>query len=185
MKKLSLCAVLFAVIAICFLGCQGQPSNPMDATLTEQSGSNTLAKATVNHSEDKAPVGSFGAYIPCANGGSGEWAVVTNAELHVVTHTVYDAGGGLHVSGHFQPIRNWDGIGQVTGDVYQATGLSRENFNFDLNDGLPYEETFVNNLRWIGPGPGNNLLIHTTFHITFNANGTVTANVLNASTDCK
>ena len=134
--------------------------------------------------EDKIPIPLFIAFIPCAAGGAGELAVVTGAELHVVLRTVIDADSGFHSSGHFQPIRNWDGIGTVTGDIYQATGVTRNNINVD-GDGLPFESTFVNNFRWIGPGTGNNLLVHATIHLTINANGSLTADVFNASVDCK
>jgi hypothetical protein len=47
------------------------------------------------------------------------------------------------------------------------------------------EETFVNNFRIIGQGPGNNFLVHEVFHITFNANGSITAFVDKFSVDCR
>jgi len=43
----------------------------------------------------------------------------------------------------------------------------------------------VNNFRIIGQGPGNNFLVHETFHFTINANGNVTAFVDHFSVDCK
>jgi hypothetical protein len=43
----------------------------------------------------------------------------------------------------------------------------------------------VNNFRIIGQGTGNNFLVHETFHITVNADGTMTASVDNFSVDCK
>ena len=43
----------------------------------------------------------------------------------------------------------------------------------------------MNNFRIIGQGPGNNFLVHETFHVTINANGVVTATVDNFSVECK
>ena len=45
--------------------------------------------------------------------------------------------------------------------------------------------TTVNVLRLIGPGPGNNLLVHTNLHFTVNAGGETTADVVHSRVDCK
>lgn len=163
------------------ISCDRAPTTPGDALRL----GGPSFQALVDHIEDKVPLGAFAAFIPCANGGAGELAVAFNPDLHVVLHFVANEGGRIHSSGHFQPIGNWDGIGQVTGDVYQPTGVTRSNINLDGSDGAPLENTFVNNFRWIGPGPGNNLLVHATIHITVNANGDVTAEVVNTTVDCK
>ena len=47
------------------------------------------------------------------------------------------------------------------------------------------QDTFINNFRIIGQGPGNNYLVHQTVHLTVNANGVVTASVSNSSVECK
>jgi hypothetical protein len=140
--------------------------------------------AIVNHVQEKVPIGTIVTFIPCANGGAGEFATVSDPVLHVVVRSSIDASGGIHTSGHFQPIGNWNGIGYVTGDVYKATGVTRENVNQD-SDGFPLEFTFVNNFRWIGPGPGNNLLVHENLHVTLDADGNVTVEVLNSSSECR
>jgi hypothetical protein len=73
------------------------------------------------------------------------------------------------------------GIGQTTGDKYQATGVTQDQFNAKVG----VEETFINDFRIIGQGNGNNFLIHETFHITINANEIPTASVDNFSVDCR
>src|SRR6266567_741998 len=58
----------------------------------------------------------------------------------------------------------------------------------DLSGPLHTLITFTingNNVRIIGQGPGNNLLVHENAHITINANGTVTVFHDNFSVDCK
>ena len=107
--------------------------------------------------------------IPCADGGAGEDVLLTGV-LHILITGTLDASGSLHTTTHFQPM-GVSGVGLTTGDVYRATGLTRDQAN-----GLevPFEETFVNNFRIIGPGKGNNLLVQEIAHVTFDANGELT-----------
>jgi hypothetical protein len=117
-------------------------------------------------------------FVPCANGGAGE-DVALSGNLHDLFHiTVND--NSLHVKTHDQP-QGISGTGLVTGDKYQATGVTQDEFNTSFG----MEETFINNFRIIGQGPGNNFLVHENFHVTVNANGTVTASHDNFTIDCK
>jgi hypothetical protein len=117
--------------------------------------------------------------IPCANGGAGE-TVTISGNLHILITFSISANGGVRAKTHFQP-QGATGVGAITGDIYRATGVTQ----FQFNSHVGYEETFVNNFRIIGPGPGNNFLAHTTAHLTINANGDVTAFVEHFSVDCK
>jgi hypothetical protein len=120
-------------------------------------------------------------FVPCANGGAGE-DVSGTIDLHILMTTTVN---GNNVSGkyHFQP-QGSNLVGAITGDVYQATGVSQGTFKGSLQNGQ-FTATDVNNFRWIGPGPGNNLLIHEVSHITVNANGDVTVEFDKPSVDCK
>lgn len=117
-------------------------------------------------------------FVPCANGGAGE-DVALSGNLHDLFHITVN-GNSLHVKTHDQP-QGISGTGLVTGDKYQATGVTQDEFNTSFG----MEETFINNFRIIGQGPGNNFLVHENFHITINANGTVTASHDNFTIDCK
>lgn len=129
----------------------------------------------------KVPIAPFTPFVPCANGGAGELVDFTG-DLHVLFSFTINAN---HVSGkaHFQP-QGVSGVGLVTGDKYQAAGVTQEHFEGNLINGQ-FTDTFVNNFRLIGKGPGNNFLVHENFHVTINANGDVTAFVDNFSIDCK
>ena len=117
-------------------------------------------------------------FVPCANGGLGEDVLLTG-NLHDLFHiTIND--NSLHVKVHDQP-QGISGTGLVTGDKYQATGVTQDEFNTSFGA----EETFINNFRIIGQGNGNNFLVHDNFHVTINANGTVTALHDNVTIDCK
>ena len=104
--------------------------------------------------------------VPCANDGAGEDVLVTGF-LHVLITGTLDASGSLHTTTHFQPM-GVSGVGLTTGDVYRATGITRDQAN-GLE--IPFEATLVNNFRIIGPGKGNNLLIHEVAHVTVSADG--------------
>jgi hypothetical protein len=117
-------------------------------------------------------------FVPCADGGAGE-LVVLEGDLHVLL-TITENANHLSVKSHSQP-QGISGIGLSTGDKYQGTGVTQDHFTIGLGETF----TFVNNFRIIGQGPGNNFLVHETFHVTINANGVVTAVVDNFSVECK
>jgi len=152
------------------------------------SGLVTVLSFAVVSSSSGAPASSFtvnsvfpidlAVFVPCANGGVGE-DVLLSGNLHDLIHvTVND--NSLHVKTLDQP-QGISGTGVVTGDKYQGTGVTQDEFNTSFG----MEETFINNFRIIGQGPGNNFLVHENFHITINANGTVTVFHDNFTVDCK
>ncbi len=120
-------------------------------------------------------------FVPCAAGGAGELVDLSGPLHTLITFTI----NGNNVSGktHFQP-QGISGTGETTGDKYQATGVTQESFTGSFQNGQ-FSDTFVNNFRIIGQGPGNNFLVHETLHITVNANGTLTVFHDNFSIDCK
>jgi hypothetical protein len=132
-------------------------------------GSNVAASSRGVELNLKEPLINFAVLVPCANGGAGE-IVVLNGILHTVINTTIDATGGVHVKTHSQP-QGLTGFGLDTGDKYNGVGVTQEQFNI----GKGFEDTFVNNFRIIGQGPGNNFMVHQDLHVTVNANGTVTA----------
>jgi hypothetical protein len=119
--------------------------------------------------------------VSCANGGAGE-LIQVEGDLHVIFHTTISSSGNFHSKSHFQPM-GISGYGLTTGDSYQATGVTQDEFS--SNAPFPIEETFINNFRMIGQGPGNNFSVHETLHITYNANGDITAFQDNLNVDCK
>ena len=117
-------------------------------------------------------------FVPCANDGAGE-LVLIEGNLHVLLTETVNAN---HVSffGHFQP-QGISGTGLTTGDSYRATGVTQEQIT--LGPGIT--DTFVNNFRIIGQGPGNNFLVHETFHLTITPNGDLTVVHDSFTADCK
>jgi hypothetical protein len=123
---------------------------------------------------------NIGVFVPCALDGAGE-VVQLSGNLHTLFHFTDDGAGGFHAMNESNP-QGISGTGLTSGDKYQGTGVTRSNFNAGA---IPFNQTFINNFRIIGEGPGNNLLIHHNFHITVNANGELTALVDNFSAECR
>ena len=120
-------------------------------------------------------------FVPCANAGAGETVQLTGI-LHVLT-TFTINGNNVRGKFHYQP-QGISGLGLTTGDKYQATGVTQDEFKGSLVNGQ-FEETYVNNFRIIGEGRDNNLLFQQISHSTINANGTVTTVIDSIKDDCK
>ena len=118
--------------------------------------------------------------VPCANGGAGE-IVLVEGTLHLQDHITIN-GNRANLKTHAQP-QGASGLGLTTGDTYNAVGVTQEQDSIPLINGA-FEFTFINNFRLIGQGPDNNLQVHQTIHLTFDANGFVTAVVDNTRVNC-
>jgi hypothetical protein len=119
--------------------------------------------------------------VPCANGGAGE-DVSGTVRIHTLV-TVTANGNHRSLNAHTQ-IQGGSLVGEVTGDRYRFSGSTHETGTLSLlND--QHVDTFVSNTRLIGPGPGNNLLIHIVEHFTSNANGDITVNFDRLRAECK
>ena len=135
--------------------------------------------AVVTTTNDIVPFAQL-VFVPCANGGAGEFVLISG-NLHIVSHTTIN-GNNFSTKSHFQP-QGAGGVGQTTGDTYNAVGVTQQQTGGSFQNGQ-FEQTFINNFRIIGQGPGNNYQVHQNVHITVNANGTVTALVDNTSVEC-
>ncbi len=103
-------------------------------------------------------------------------------ELHVLVHITEDGNGGFHFYSHFQPM-GVSGQGLASGRNYQAVGETIRMSN-DSSESQ-FEGSFVNNFKIVGQGPGGNFMVHTNTHFTVNANGDVTADIVNSSVECR
>ncbi len=160
MKKLAILAALVAAVSTLMILPIGRATPAQAALVTNV----------------KVPV-AIGVLVPCAPD-----FVVLTGNLHILITFEDDGAGGFHGSSHFDP-QGVSGTSVFTGDKYQGTGVTRQNFS--VQPPFPFETTFVNNFRIIGQGPGNNLLVHANTHLTIDANGNVTATVANVSISCK
>jgi len=119
-------------------------------------------------------------FIPCANQGTGE-VVDFSGSLHATISSTVN-GNNIHLNQLFNP-QGVKGVGETTGDVWQATGETR----FDVTASVslfPVTNTFVNNFKLID-GRGGSFLVHEDLHVTVNADGTTTASHDNFTITCK
>lgn len=148
------------------------PTGGGELTVSQPGSASFTASATI-------PT-DVGVFVPCAIAGQGEF-VQLSGTLHVLSHFTESAAGGFRVMTEINP-QGISGSGTTSGDRYQGTGMTRSSFDAGP---LPITETFVNNFRIIGDGTGNNLLVHSTFHITVNAAGVLTAFVDGFRSECR
>jgi hypothetical protein len=119
--------------------------------------------------------------VPCANGGAGEFVLVSGT-LHILFHVTTNRNQMILTS-HRQ-LQGATGVGQITGDVYHAPDVDNATINtVPLNAGAQ-TVTSVSTLNLLG-GADNNLIVHLNIHLTVNANGDITAEVTNTSFDCR
>jgi hypothetical protein len=137
----------------------------------------TAAQAQVTTNE-QVPL-AFAGFVPCANGGAGEILSGTIDVHNLITSTV----NANHVSDQFQSQPHGAMVGAITGDVYRVAGVTQGTSTENLQNGQ-YTLTYVNTFQLIGPGPGNNLLVHEIAHITRNGDDVIVQHD-NLSIDCK
>ncbi len=136
--------------------------------------------AIVSKSNSVIHFDALNEFVPCANNGAGE-DVVFEGDIHVLITSTVDSGGAARFRVHSQP-QGLAGVGQYTGDKYQASGVTQETEVFGQSGA---EATFVNNFHLIGQGPGNNFTVHQLTHVTVNASGEITASTDHFTTSCK
>jgi hypothetical protein len=110
----------------------------------------------------------------------GETVALTGS-LHLLV-IVQETANGTHVLTHAQP-QGIEGTGLTSGEMYRGTGVTMS--SVFLQPPPPFDVTFVNNFRIIGAADANSFMVHTTVHITVNANGEITANVIQTDVSCQ
>ena len=168
------------IFTVCFIGCKKEMNTASANEASLSANSHYDAKAYTITSNVQVPF-ELTVFVPCANGGVGD-SVTFIGPLHIVTHMTVN-GNNFSVKAHFQP-QGIMGYGQTAGEKFQGTGVAQEHYKGSFLNG-EFTDTFINNFRLIGQGSGNNYLVHQTGHITYNANGVVTAVVDNFSVECK
>ena len=114
-------------------------------------------------------------------------AISVEGTVHVVGTTTQDAAGNLHVQGHTNFVG--EGVGITSGAEYIVREVQTTHGNVHDFEGDQAPATFTQpyTLHVIRKGsatPEDDFLIHTLFHITVNANGEVTAEVVEESFEC-
>jgi hypothetical protein len=170
MKRLPLVLPIAALL----VACAQSPVTP------DQDALNDLGFSASTSTDNIVIPLDFVVFVSCANGGQGEF-VQLSGSLHILYHLTISSSGIVSFKDHFQPM-SVSGTGLTTGAAYHGTGVTQDHNYFGQ---VGQTVSFIDNYRIIGQGPGNNFTLHENFHVTVNANGTVTTFVDNISADCK
>jgi hypothetical protein len=114
--------------------------------------------------------------VPC-NGDTVDVA----GRVHILTAVTIN-GNNFSVVSQANP-QGVSGTDETTGAKYQGTGVTKDTFGGSFINGQ-FRETFVNRFDFLGQGSAPNFVTHETFHVTVNANGTVTVFFDNFSASC-
>jgi hypothetical protein len=106
---------------------------------------------------------AYAGFVPCANGGAGEYVTGSIDAHNLITSTV----NGNVDTWQFQFQPHGSLVGRITGDTYQLTGVTRGTYTESLQDDH-LTLTYVNSYQLNGPGPDNNLLVREIAHVTIN-----------------
>jgi hypothetical protein len=175
--KPKLTALIFVISSLLLFSCNKDMDLQNCGTRTNTAEIKAAEAITDNFKFDY----DFTAFIDCANGGTGE-EVIFSGTLHALTHLTMN-NNSFTFKSHYQP-QGIQGVGAITGDLYQATGVTQSTTNGSFVNGS-YTDIFVNNFKLIGQGTDNNFIVHDTFKVTINANGIVTVEFGKSSFDCK
>jgi hypothetical protein len=165
---------VLGLTALALAGCEGSsaPTSADSSTLPPS------LRATVISTNFSFPLEKT-VFVPCANGGAGEW-VTLSGTIHEVFHVTVNDAGHSTIKFFDQP-QGVSGVGSVTGVKYQGTGVTQDIRTTRVGS----KETFVNIFRMVGQGPGNNFSVHENLHVTVNADGTVTVTRDAIETSCR
>lgn len=119
-------------------------------------------------------------FIPCANGGLGE-SVVLTGDIEAVFH-VTENRNTFVASRRFRP-RGVRGVGLITGDTYNGTGMTRDTFIFRKDTSSTV--TIQNIFHIVGQGPGNNFLVFQVLHVNTTPEGEINVTANNMRTECQ
>jgi hypothetical protein len=161
-------------IAGLLVACAQSPVTPDQDTLSD------LGFSASNSTDNVAVPVDIVTFVSCADQGQGE-LVFLSGNLHILFHLTISSSGNVAFKDHFQP-QGVSGSGLSTGDPYHGTGVTQDKNHFGQ---VGQAISFIDNFRIIGQGNGNNFTLHENFHVTVNANGTLTTFVDNISADCK
>ena len=110
-------------------------------------------------------------------------AVLVTADLNLVTRIGSSENGGVHLLAHSHIIG--EGVGAPSGAAYRVNNFGNDTSNFRSSDGVvSFDTTMVMGLVEASQGPVANSLTFAVTHVTVNANGEPTAEVVQTHSEC-
>jgi hypothetical protein len=103
--------------------------------------------------------------------------------LHETWHLTVDDNGGFHFRLQINP-QNVVGEGLTTGATYRFSGTVNEVQNFQSAQEAA-NFTFIDQHRYIARGVSGNTVMQERYHVTVNANGDVTVDLVDLALICQ
>jgi hypothetical protein len=135
-----------------------------------------LAAATVSQGTREEQL-SLSMYVPCANGGAGEY-VDFQITLKSTFRVVLDDTGGYHHSERYS--YRGTGTGRITGTQYRLSGEE----NYKYMDKVGVLETYIWTWKVSGPSGTSNFLLRGNLHMVVHPDGTITVDRNDITTVC-
>ena len=137
---------------------------------------NARAQATTTTTSENVPFTST-LLNPC-NGD----LITFQGTLHITNTLTTDAGGGTHLKTHVN-YQDVTGTGTPSGLNYRIGTVANESLN-DNEEGQ-LDNTVIQTLKLIAPGTALNYFTRLVFHVTINANGQTTSEVIESRVECR
>lgn len=112
-----------------------------------------------------------------------EETVHVQGTIHWVVQSMDDGNGGYHYRFH-ENRQNVTGEGLSSGAEYRVVGTGRNIYRF-AGDGGATTLTEVSQTGFIAKGAADNSVLQVTWHLTFNPDGAVTAEVADRRLICQ
>ncbi len=108
--------------------------------------------------------------------------IAVTGNIHLLASSTSDGSGGFHMT-FMDNVSQVTGVGSVSGATYH--GVGGDWFSGNVRPPFPVEFTATDVFGLISAGSAPNFMVTDTFHITVNADGTLTANVARLSITCR
>jgi hypothetical protein len=108
-------------------------------------------------------------------------AITFSGSIHERYSVQFANDGGMRISVHSNP-QGISGTG-ASGITYNATGAT--NSSLKINPGAAQTDTFINNFNVVANGNAPTFKVREHMHVTVNANGEVTSEVVKFDVSCK
>jgi hypothetical protein len=154
--------LFFSLLATVFLFSCSKDNVP-DPAKAELS-SNESSHASIRTSSTNIPY-DWNFFVPCANGGAGEWVRVTGSTNLVYTISWTDHG---FTYGYHSNTYGVHGVGLTTGETFIGSGHTEgQVLGAWVNE--QWLSTFVDQIRLIGQN--TSFSVRNTYHVTVNPDG--------------
>jgi hypothetical protein len=105
-------------------------------------------------------------------------------DVHVVSQVIPRGNDVFHIVQHVN-FQNVEGEGVSTGNEYVMQNAFSSTSNFDTDATGSTTDVSAVNLVSKGPAKSPNFFVHAIFHITVNANGEITSEIVDLDAACR